>query len=253
MPHERATLKPVRIAVLADIHSNITALDAVLVDADSLGAEAVWHCGDVVGYGPDPDAVIARLREAGAFGVMGNHDAAASGVIGVEGFNPIAAAAALWTAKNSSPETKEYLAALPRTHVQGAFTVVHGTLRDPLHEYLVTYDSARGHFVLQRTAYSIVGHTHLPLAIRLAADGEVETQTPADDGRVELGRERMCVNPGSVGQPRDGDIRASWALLDTRDHVVTYRRVAYDIPAVQERIVAAGLPQRLATRLDEGR
>jgi predicted phosphodiesterase len=242
-----------RIALLTDIHANLQALDAVLADAHSLGFEAVWQMGDIVGYGPDPDAVVERLKELGAVGVMGNHDAAAIGQLPLDEFNRFAAEANLWTASVLSEQSKDYLAALPTVHQESAFTLVHGSLRDPLWEYLTTYDAARAHFALQRTQFSVVGHTHIPLVAEEVEPRVVEADGPGPGAVVDLSHRKLCINPGGVGQPRDGDPRACYALLDTGDATLTFRRVEYDIPATQRRMCDCGLPEPLISRLARGR
>lgn len=242
-----------RIALLTDIHANLQALDAVLADAHAIGFDTVWQMGDIVGYGPDPDAVIARLAEVGATGVLGNHDAAAIGRLPLSDFNHLAAAANRWTAGVLSEDSKEYLRRLPPVRREGEFTLVHGSLRDPLWEYLVTHDAARAHFALQETSYSIVGHTHVPLLAEEAAGAGIEAESPGHDDIVKLDGRKLFVNPGGVGQPRDGDPRACYALLDTVAGSVTFRRVEYDIPATQKRMCDCGLPEPLILRLARGR
>jgi diadenosine tetraphosphatase ApaH/serine/threonine PP2A family protein phosphatase len=242
-----------RIALLSDVHANLAALEAVLAHAEAHGAEGVWHTGDLVGYGPDPEEVIARLREIGAACVIGNHDAAVAGLIGTEDFNALAAAASAWTTERITAEGKAFLAALPEVERDGNYTRVHGTLRDPVWEYLVTYEAARAHFELQETTHSVVGHTHLPLVVWETAPGEMDALRPEDGTVFELGERRCCLNPGGVGQPRDGDPRACYALLDTGDGTVTFRRVPYDVAATQRRMIELGLPEALANRLARGR
>lgn len=242
-----------RVALLTDIHSNLQALDAVLADARALGFDAVWQMGDVVGYGPDPDAVIARLHELGATGVLGNHDAAAIGRLPLSDFNQLAADANRWTAEVLSDDSRQYLAALPSVRHEGAFTLVHGSLRDPVWEYLSTHDAARAHFALQETPWSIVGHTHVPLVAEESSERAIEAESPAHDQVVPLNGRKLFINPGGVGQPRDGDPRACYALLDTVAETVTFRRVEYDIPATQQRMCDCGLPEPLILRLARGR
>lgn len=242
-----------RIALLADVHSNLAALEAVLADAEGDRYDAVWHMGDLVGYGPDPDSVIERMVLEGAGCVMGNHDAAAAGIIPLGQFNPTAAEAMRWTIDHIYDASLGYLAALPDVISDQVYTRVHGTARDPIWEYLSTFEAAKGHFEAVSTPYSIVGHTHLPLVVREIAPGRVDAWTPADGECVELGEERLCINPGGVGQPRDGDPRSCYALLDSDAGTVTFRRIAYDVPAAQARMRAAGLPRMLIERLATGR
>ena len=240
-----------RIAVLSDIHSNLVALEAVL---GSLGTvDAVWHLGDVVGYGPEPDGVVERLRHIGAIGVKGNHDDAACGGASIETFTPDAHVAAVWTSSHLSEETRAYLIALPeRLQLQsGEFTLVHGSPREPLFEYLHTASAAQDNLAALTTTYCLVGHTHVPLILR-EEHGRIQASLVEPGGRVGLDERRAFLNPGSVGQPRDGDPAASYMLIDTRAAAVTWQRVAYDIETTQAAILAAGLPPRLARRLRVG-
>lgn len=239
-----------RIAVLSDIHANLVALEAVLA---ALGeVDAIWHLGDVVGYGPEPDAVVARLAEVGAVGVQGNHDAAACGGPEIEWFNPDARRAMEWTRDRISPATRTWLAALPQRRIEGEFTLVHGSPRDPTWEYLTSVPVARANFGVLETRLGLNGHTHLPVAFR-EDDGRIEVIGPGDGSSLGLERPaRFLVNPGSVGQPRDGLSTASFLVLDTDRGRCAWQRTAYDIAAVQAAIRAAGLPPALAARLAVG-
>jgi predicted phosphodiesterase len=238
-----------RVVVLSDIHSNLIALDAVLADAGPV--DAVWHLGDIVGYGPDPDGVVARLAEHEAIGVRGNHDAAALGGPEIEWFNPDARAAAEWTRDTMSSATRAWLESQPVVREIRSVTLVHGSPRDPLREYVASTGVARANLALLATRYGLHGHTHVPVAFIDDAPG-LEIVDPEAGTVLALDERTTLVNPGSVGQPRDGDPRASYLLLDMDEQVVTWRRVAYDIPAVQAAIRAAGLPRRLADRLAVG-
>jgi len=239
------------VAVLSDIHSNIRALDAVI---GSLGTvDAVWHLGDVVGYGPEPEAVVGRLREIGAIGVAGNHDDAVCGGESMEDFNPDARTAAEWTRAHVDETTLSYLAGLPESLTpEGTdFTLVHGSPREPIWEYLTDARAARENLAYFGTRYCLVGHTHVPIVFR-ERRGRVEALGAEPESRLELGDDRAFLNPGSVGQPRDGDPTASYLVLDTTAGRATWQRVAYDIGATQAAILAAGLPYRLARRLSYG-
>ena len=239
------------IAVLSDIHSNLRALDAVL---GSIGTvDEVWQLGDVVGYGPDPDAVVRRLVEAGAIGVKGNHDDAACGG-SIEDFSPDARRAAEWTRTHIGDATLAYLAGLPEVLTpDGAdFTLAHGSPRDPIEEYLDSKLAAQDSLAILETRHCLVGHTHVPLVFR-ERRGELERIAVDRESRVELNDGRAILNPGSVGQPRDGCPDASYLILDTTAGHATWHRVPYDIPGVQAAILAAGLPVRLAQRLSYGR
>lgn len=240
------------VLLVSDVHANLPALDAVLAEARAAGASEVWHLGDLVGYGPQPVEVIERLREAQALNVMGNHDAAAAGLITTEDFNSLAAAAVAWTTGRLTPSARNYLAALPQTAAAGDVTCVHGSLRDPLWEYLDSVEAARAHFGRQATRLSVTGHTHLPTALSLRGD-LVEAHQPEDGEVVDVSVGRWCLNPGSVGQPRDSDPRASFALYDPQRAAVTFRRVPYAVDKTQALMAAAGLPEPLGRRLLFGR
>jgi predicted phosphodiesterase len=238
-----------RIAVLSDIHSNLVALDAILAHAG--GVDAVWQLGDVVGYGPDPDGVVARLREIGAIGVRGNHDAAALGGPEVEWFNPEARAAVEWTAETMADGTRAWLTHLPEILVIGDQTLVHGSPREPLREYVTSVAIARANIGKLETAHGLHGHTHVPVAFT-EVDGRMGLVMPGSETAMTLLDRRTLVNPGSVGQPRDGDPRASYLVLEPEAAIVTWHRVPYDIGTVQAAIRAVGLPGRLADRLAIG-
>jgi len=244
----------VRIAVVSDIHANLVALEAVLKHAGDV--DGVWCMGDSVGYGPQPGECVARLRDAGALWVAGNHERAATGAIGVEEFNSSAAAAALWTRGQLSHDDKTHLDALPETVVEGDFTLVHGTLRWPIWEYLVDEESALGHLALQQTPFGFVGHTHVPAIVTEMSDSPqgCDMRRLRDGETVTLDSQaRLVLNPGGVGQPRDGDKRASYAVLDTSAGTFTLHRVEYEIAITQGLMEDAGLPARLIERLAIGR
>lgn len=240
----------VRVAVVSDIHSNIVALDAVLGAIGTV--DAVWHLGDVVGYGPEPDAVVARLREIGAVGVRGNHDTAtAIDPRVLDWFNPEARAAAEWTAEAMSADTRAWLADHPERRSDDGVVLVHGSPRDPLWEYVTSIPVARANLAALETTIGLHGHTHVPIAFR-DDDGRVEAISPAAGSGLALDERRTLLNPGSVGQPRDGNPDASWLVLDTDQARCTWHRVGYDIGAVQRAMMNAGLPPRLAARLSHG-
>jgi diadenosine tetraphosphatase ApaH/serine/threonine PP2A family protein phosphatase len=240
-----------RVAVLSDIHSNLRALEAVLASIGSV--DAIWQLGDVVGYGPDPEAVVWRLRESGAIGIKGNHDAAAVGDLSVEDFNADARAAIEWTRARLNEEARAYLAALPEMLVPDGFdfTLAHGSPRDPIWEYLTDTRAARENLSAFATTYCLVGHTHVPLILRQRRI-HMEGLAVNAEGRLRLDERRAILNPGSVGQPRDGDPGASYMLVDTAAGFATWQRVRYDIEATQAAMLEAGLPPRLARRLSFG-
>jgi predicted phosphodiesterase len=239
----------VRIVVISDIHSNLLALDAVLAKVGSV--DAVWHLGDVVGYGPEPDAVVDRLIGLGAVGVRGNHDGAAAGGNEIDWFNPEARAAMDWTRKVIAPATRDWLEALPKRRSEGAFTLVHGSPRDPTWEYVTSTSIAKASLGAIGTRHGLHGHTHVPIVFT-DVDGRMRTLEPRPGNSVALDQGRMLLNPGSVGQPRDGDPRASYLVLDLEAGTAAWGRVAYDIDAVGHAMRAVGLPVRLAERLKHG-
>jgi diadenosine tetraphosphatase ApaH/serine/threonine PP2A family protein phosphatase len=244
-----------RAAVLADVHANLVSLEAVLTDAAKRGRiDQLWVLGDLVGYGPRPNECVERLRQHSVKAVAGNHDRAATGGIGTGEFNPHAAAAAKWTAAALSPPTIAYLDGLPETIHNDPFMLVHGTLRDPIWEYLYTPVIALAHMRLQRTNYSLVGHTHMPMVVtEEEEEGQIEMRRLGDGETVALGDTRLVLNPGSSGQPRDGDPRACYAILDTDEHTFSHFRVEYDIKATQRQMKEVGLPPYLIERLTAGR
>ena len=238
-----------RIAVLSDIHANLVALDAVIASFDRV--QAVWHLGDVVGYGPDPDGVIERLRGLDATGVRGNHDAAAIGGSEIDWFNPAARIAMEWTRGAIGPASRAWLADLPVTHVEGDFTLVHGSPRDPTWEYVMTAAVARANLAALGTAHGLNGHTHRPVAF-VAVGSRTETRVPRHADTLDLDEGRALLNPGSVGQPRDGSPESSYLVIDTSAATCTWQRIPYDVARVQDAMRAHGLPRVLADRLAVG-
>jgi diadenosine tetraphosphatase ApaH/serine/threonine PP2A family protein phosphatase len=238
-----------RVAVISDIHSNIVALDAVLAAAGPV--DAIWQLGDIVGYGPEPDAVIARLREVGAVGVRGNHDAAACGGSEIEWFNPDARRAMEWTREHISKTSVEWLKGLPETTAMKDIGLVHGSPREPLWEYITSVPAARANLAVMEHRIGLHGHTHIPVAF-VDDDGRVAAVGPHDGSELELRGRRALLNPGSVGQARDGDPRASYAIFDPQSDRMTWHRVAYDIAAVQAGMQKVGLPPSLVARLSFG-
>ena len=238
-----------RVAVLSDIHANLAALDAVLGAVPSV--DEVWQLGDIVGYGPQPDEVVARLRDIGARGVRGNHDTAAVGGLDVTTFNVDARRAIEWTAGIIAPETRTWLAALPERLEREGFTLVHGSPRDPLWEYVTSTPVARAGIAAMDTPFGLHGHTHVPVAY-LEDDGHMETMSPGAGSVIPFTGHRALLNPGSVGQPRDGIPTSSWMLLDTGTCTATWNRTAYDVAGVQRAMESAGLPERLVLRLAYG-
>lgn len=241
-----------RILVISDIHANFTAFKAVLKDAGP--TDEVWCLGDMVGYGPDPNEVVEQVRELPQLTcLLGNHDVAVIGRMPFETFNGDARRSLLWTEKALSAENVNFLRALPQnTKVRANATLAHGSPRDPLWEYVLNTLSARLNFDYFDTPWCFVGHSHIQCLFRLdEATDRVLLETPKVNHALKL-HPRMILNPGSVGQPRDRDPHAAYAIYDTEAQTWTPRRVAYDVAAVQVRIRAAKLPEKHALRLAEG-
>ncbi len=241
-----------RILVISDIHANYTALQAVLRQAGP--ADETWCLGDLVGYGPDPNAVVEQVRELPNLTcVLGNHDVAVLGRMAFEAFNNDARRSLTWTEKVLTADNMDFLRGLPHnTRVQGEVTLAHGSPRDPVWEYVLNTLSARLNFDHFSTPYCFVGHSHIQSMFRLKENGDRVTMEMTRVGETVPLTPRAIVNPGSVGQPRDRDPRAAYALYDDEKNSWEARRVEYDIPEVQQRIRESGLPDRHAVRLAEG-
>ena len=240
-----------KYAVLGDIHSNWEALSAVLADAESQGVTHYCCVGDIVGYNADPELCIDKIRElAGDSVVRGNHDHYCSRDENLNGFHPLAADVVDWTRKRLNDSQREWLANLRYSRTVETFMLVHATLDSPeMWGYVFDKLEAEANFAYQMCSVCFFGHTHVPLAFEKAGivRGGLYTKL-----RITAGR-KYYINVGSVGQPRDGDSRAAYAIYDLTQNVVELRRVEYDIKATQEKIRAAGLPERAATRLEIGR
>ena len=246
-----ANIVGMKVLVISDIHANLTALEAVLDDAGQL--DAIWLLGDVVGYGPDPNECIACVKKLpNLVCLLGNHDAATLGWIDTSTFNSAARIAVLWTKNTITPENLHYLGKLPEIICDGDSTLAHGSPRQPVWEYLLNIRNATENFEYFDTSYCFVGHTHLPTIYQLT-DGHntADLIIPEMDIPLMLSP-RAIINPGSVGQPRDHDPRASYSVFDSETSIIEYRRVPYDIHAVQTRMEQAGLPQRHIERLAVG-
>ena len=239
--------------IVSDVHSNLEAFRSVIKDAERLGGfDEIWSLGDLVGYGPDPSACVELLRSYEHSAVAGNHDLAAVGKISVERFNPYAAAANRWTAEQLTPEQTEYLGSLPLTLEIEEFTLAHGSPRDPVWEYLITVESAIACFTHIDTYWCLVGHSHMPFLCIPRSDGAAFMAFP--QGRaIQLDDEALIVNPGSVGQPRDSDPRASYVVYDDVTQTIAHHRVEYDIAATQDKMRRHDLPEYLIDRLSTGR
>ena len=240
-----------KFAILGDIHANIDALDAVVEDARSQGVTDFLSVGDIVGYNAEPAACIAKIRELGCETVRGNHDHYASSPdVSLSDFHPLAAKVMEWTRRRLSQNDAEWLAGLPLEKRIAGFTLVHSTLDMPAHwGYVFDSLAAESNFAYQKTQVCFHGHTHVPIVYEKTA--EVRHIEPSEV-QIGIGR-KFFINTGSVGQPRDGDPRASYAIYDMAERKVLFRRVAYDIEAAMERDRRAELPERLAARLAAGR
>jgi predicted phosphodiesterase len=245
-----------RYLVLTDIHANLEALDTCLEDSRRRGYDRVLLLGDVVGYGADPNTVIDRVRELDPLVmVRGNHDKVALGLDQAEGFNAAARAAARWTMDALTPEHREWLASLPMgpQFVDDMLEICHGAPYDEDSYIFDELDAMRAIASSSRPV-CLYGHTHQTIAFELA-DGEFRVVWPAN-GHTDLMLKpggKYLVNPGSVGQPRDGDPRAAYAIVDTSAKQITFIRLSYDVAATQNKVLKAGLPEPLARRLSSGR
>ena len=244
-----------RVAVLSDIHANLHALEAVLAEIDREAPDAVWCLGDVVGYGPQPTRCCELVAARADLCLAGNHDLGALGAIDVDStFSPDAALAARWTAARLTDADRRFLASLGPSATLPEAGLYHGSPRDPGWEYVLTEESAAAALTLEPRPLVLVGHSHVALAIGLpeGPGAELEGGLAREGTVVALASGRWLLNPGSVGQPRDGDPRAAWLLLDFERRTASFRRKAYDVAATQREIRAAGLPESLAARLESG-
>jgi diadenosine tetraphosphatase ApaH/serine/threonine PP2A family protein phosphatase len=239
-----------RIAVLTDIHSNLPALEAVLEATEKAGLEQRWYLGDVVGYGAQPDDCATLTAEKCDLSLVGNHDLAVTGEIDTEVFSASAAAAVEWTRANSRAETMEFLKGLKPAATDREVGLYHASPRDPVWEYVLAVDQAQECMAEQSARVSLIGHSHVALYFS-DSDGGAGGQAP-EGHEIDLSESRWLLNPGSVGQPRDGDPRAAWLELDTDEWKATYHRVEYDIDRAAAAIREAGLPDLLADRLSVG-
>ncbi len=242
-----------RYAILADIHANLAAFTVVLDDIERRGGvEEIWCLGDVVGYGPDPHRCLELLRQHDHVCVAGNHDWAAVGKIDTAYFNTAAAAACHWTTEQLSPEDRQYLESLPLVTEKGDFTLAHGSPREPIWEYILSTSSAVENLAYFPTPFCLVGHSHVPLMLEYDETGAGSLREFADNAVLTLAENRLIINPGGVGQPRDGDPRASYAVYDGEAGSVSHYRIPYDIAATQSRMRQCNLPESLIKRLSYG-
>jgi predicted phosphodiesterase len=255
----------VRLAIVSDIHANLPALEAVLADAQRVGVDQLWCLGDVVGYGAHPDECASLIAERSALCLVGNHDLAVLGELDDSAFSPAAAAAVRWTRETARPETIEFLRGLEPAEESREVALYHASPRDPVWEYVLWPDQAAECIAVQAARVSLIGHSHVALFFVMTEDGDrggpdqaIELEDVAKGAqavagtRLDLSEGRWLINPGSVGQPRDGDPRAAWLELDTDAWEATYHRVEYEIDRAADAIAANELPEHLAKRLYVG-
>jgi predicted phosphodiesterase len=247
------------VLIISDIHANLAALEAVLAHAvlsQNGHFDAVWCLGDLVGYGPNPNECVERIRNLpNLVCLMGNHDKAVLDETSIEVFNADARAALYWTRSVTSPETVAFLRALPEIAHVGNFTLVHGSPRQPIWEYILDRTVAQEVLTMSETPYTLVGHTHVPIVYGLAQPDKtcfVEAPDYLHARKLHPQGERLVLNPGSVGQPRDNNANAAYALLDTETQEWEFCRVFYNVELTQNRMRTIGLPTRLITRLAYG-
>ncbi|HEY3106402.1 MAG TPA: metallophosphoesterase family protein [Gaiellaceae bacterium] len=240
-----------RVAVVSDIHANRHALEAVLASLNADSPDAVWCLGDLVGYGPQPNACCAAVEERADVCLIGNHDLAVLGRLDLEDFAPDAAESARWTQSVLEPEHRAFMESLEPQTSEGDVELYHASARDPVWEYVLTPLSAFASFAETDARILLVGHSHVALAFALTED-RLETSITPGGTELDLAEGRWILNPGSVGQPRDGDPRAAYLILDLDGWRAEYRRVDYPVELTQEEIRDLGLPEALAERLAHG-
>ena len=240
-----------RIAVVSDVHANLHALEAVLAEVDKEGFDEMWCLGDVVGYGPKPNECVALVQKRTAICLAGNHDLVVLGKISLATFGGEAGAAAAWTREVLDAPAREFLTTLAPSAVTTGAELFHGSPRDPVWDYVLTEDAARWTFASTTAPLVLVGHSHI--ALELAGDGtEVRGGQAAAGTTLDLAAARRLLNPGSVGQPRDGDPRAAWLEIDISAGRATFRRTDYPVERTQSEMRDLALPEVLAARLEHG-
>jgi diadenosine tetraphosphatase ApaH/serine/threonine PP2A family protein phosphatase len=245
-----------RAAVLSDVHSNQPALEAVLAAVEKAGVDELWCLGDVVGYGAQPDACADLIREHCDLCLVGNHDLAVLGGLDISSFSETAAVAVEWTRENASAATLEFLRGLAPAASREGIGLFHASPRDPVWEYVLSIDQADEGMDALAERVGLIGHSHVSLFFSRPARaraGDTQGAQAGDGAMLGLESGEWLLNPGSVGQPRDGDPRAAWLELDTTEWAVRFHRTTYDVATAAETIVAAGLPSQLAERLGVGR
>src|SRR6266568_1907437 len=240
-----------RVAVVSDIHSNLHALEAVLAAIDADAPDELWCLGDLVGYGPHPNECCAAIAERADVCLAGNHDLAVRGTIDLAEFGGEAAIAAGWTRGVLEPEAQALLDRLDPQGTAHGVALYHGSARDPIWEYVLSDEAALATLELADSPLVLVGHSHVALRV-VQSGGELDGGVAAAGTELETGGVRALLNPGSVGQPRDGDPRAAYLFLDLDARRASFRRVEYDVERTQREMREAGLPELLAARLELG-
>jgi predicted phosphodiesterase len=241
----------VRVAVISDVHGNLAALESVLAAADREEPDEIWCLGDLVGYGPNPNECCEIVRERAVICLGGNHDLAVRGTIDLREFSGDAAEAARWTKSVLTDSARAYLETLEPLGERAEVELYHGSARDPVWEYVLSDEAAAATLALTHTPLVLVGHSHVALEVAWIGDELGGDVAPAGT-ELDLLDGRWLLNPGSVGQPRDGDPHAAFLILDLADRRAAYHRVAYDVERTQSEMRAAGLPEPLAERLSLG-
>lgn len=241
-----------RVAICSDIHGNRQAFEAVIAAAASTDVDELWCLGDLVGYGAEPDACVALAEEHCAICLAGNHDLAVGDMLSLEEFSRGAALAVQWTRETISDDTREFLSSLEPTGSARKVGLYHASPRDPIWEYVLS--SLAADLCLDATDFrvSLIGHSHVALSFHRREAEAATGSTRRDGEELDLSQGRWLLNPGSTGQPRDGDPRAAWMILDTARWTATWRRADYDVAGAQAAIRAARLPESLAERLQYG-
>jgi diadenosine tetraphosphatase ApaH/serine/threonine PP2A family protein phosphatase len=245
----------VRIAAITDVHANLPALEAVLEAIDDAGLEETWCLGDIVGYGVEPDACADLVRERCDLCLVGNHDLAVLGALNISSFSEAAAEAVEWTRGSVEERTLEFLGELEPSGERHGIGLFHASPRDPVWEYVLSGEQADGGMDANPHRIGLIGHSHVALFFSRPEGnerGDTRGGQAGDGALLDLGRGSWLLNPGSVGQPRDGDPRAAWLELDTEAETARFHRVPYEIERAAAPIAAAGLPGRLADRLFAG-
>ena len=241
-----------QVAIVSDIHANRHAFESVLDDVATTAASETWCLGDLVGYGAEPDACVELTMDRCSVVLAGNHDLAAIGALPIDDFSSGAAAAARWTAQNMTDANLEVLRGLSPQDVDHEVGLYHASPRDPVWEYVLSTLLADLCLDAQRHRVCLVGHSHVALAFARDLGNPAAGELRTGGSKADIGQGEWLLNPGSVGQPRDGDARAAWLLLDLETWTAEWRRVEYDVQGAQAAILAAGLPESLAERLEYG-